>query len=130
MAQRVPEEQPPTYAGGLESWLDALAWLLAAGVLLLAVVLALVQLVSGLMPGRPWGVLILFAGVLNALSAWGLFRGLAEIIRLLKVHNGLRYGGQLSRCDDTGRVLYRCSACGQLAHATMYCEHCQARFED
>lgn len=142
---QVPVSQPPapkpepqkaklvketTYSGGVEEQLD-----IAGGIFLaLGLIGGVVALVVALNShndekGGQAGFLAVvgFAAIVQGFVMWVLFRAGAEIIRLLKKSNGLKFTGKITQ--PVTHHSYKCSLCGEANTAdSKRCWSCGAEF--
>lgn len=121
VAQPSPKPEPKkaklvketTYSGGVEERLDMagsifLAVGLIGGFIVLAVALNSLNDEKGGQAGI-WFVVGVVA-IAQGFVMWVLFRAGAEIIRLLKKSNGLKFTGEITQ--PVAHHIYRCSLCG------------------
>lgn len=102
------------HQGGLESKLDAAAWIQLVLGLLFA--LGLLVFTGGK------GIVVVMLVALNSWLAWLVLRAVAEIIRLQKKANGLPYGGRIS--EATAVIIEKCPSCGAVLYSDDRCERC------
>ena len=102
------------YQGGLESKLDAAAWI--------QLVLGLLFAIGLLVFTGGKGIVAVMLVALNSWLAWLVLRAVAEIIRLQKKAAGIPYGGRIS--EATAVVIEKCSACGAVLYNEERCERC------
>jgi DNA-directed RNA polymerase subunit RPC12/RpoP len=125
------EQRSTPYRGGLEESLENTGGGFAAfGFFLLLVALLLFLAGEG-----TWASVCFLSAVVvfvQGAMIYTLCKAGAEIIRLLKKSNGLKFSGKISQptglLDDA--LFYVCSACGASVHpAQMRCTGCGAEFE-
>lgn len=102
--------------GGLETLIDVMA----VALLIFGIVISLIPLITASIAG----VFVCLVGVFVSFAQWLLFRCIAEIIRLLKLQNGMSYRGKIETTDVTH--LYACENCGMILHSPNQCESCGA----
>ena len=129
------EQKKPTYRGGVEERLEntgdvfwALGILGGVGGLLVAIVELLTDQINLVAAPCIAAILAFTQGALIGT----LCKAGAEIIRLLKKSNGLKFSGEISQPTDQldGVVSYTCSACGApvVPRAQTKCAKCGAEF--
>ncbi len=103
--------------GGLESLVDFTAYAL----LFIGIAVSFLPLLTFSLAGL-FGCLL---GIFLSFVQWLLFRSIAEILRLLKMQNGLNYRGRITTTEVT--EIFACENCGMVLHSDDRCESCGAR---
>jgi hypothetical protein len=108
--------------GGLEGFLDVVAWIILVAGVVLAIVPIFLLSFSGIVPS--------LSIVVAATLSWVLLRAAAEILRLLKHIAGLPYGGRISKPNGPeNSVFLRCSNCNSLLHSKLSCDACGEKIQ-
>ena len=100
-------EKPLGYSGGREGQLVSVAWLVLILGILGAVTCVILAIVD---KSALWFVLGL-GSLLEGVVLYVAFQAVAEVIRLLKMENGLHFGGEVMTAKPT--LSYVCSECGK-----------------
>lgn len=122
------KKKPSGYSGGKESLLSGMAiFFLFLGVLGSSASFG-ISLWTDLEFGPAWGVLGV-AIFVQGLFLYAITGAGADIIRLLKMQNGLPFGGKISEADTT--YIYLCSECGKKTDMyENFCSSCNVEFSE
>jgi hypothetical protein len=130
---KIVEKKEKTYHGGMEITLEDIGGIfLALGILggvaaIIAAFVAFNDSETGVgVDLLCVGVALIFASFVNQT----LFKAGAEVVRLLKKLNGLKFSGEITQPIASDSSSYKCSGCNaSVVYWQEKCESCGARFE-